>query len=593
MGILAELPKEQLKKLPHPNIVEMKGKVYFEYSDKEGNVHYEYVCMPINVPSTTYDIFTGKTVYFFENPYGNLVEIKPDKLCFKEILSIANYGFEVTIFNSSYFIQYLYNLISLSEHKKSYKKLGFQFYNGQDRFFWNKMIPSGINKSTYNGEINITAKGRLRNWRKGIIKLVEGNQPLELTISVAFASIILGYIGQERAIDSSIIHFWAMSSTGKSTAAKLAASVFGSPNISDNSLISSFFSTGNALVQSLSNLCGVLKIIDDTSCATVKDMQSLVYKLANGRDKDRLTGDIERMKSGTWRCLVLTTGEKPLLDDNSNPGAIARVVEFNFPFTKDANHSHLLNEFTNQEYGTAVAFFAEKLIKVGKGKVLELYDKEYARILSCLGSKSLNERLCKVYTLIVLASRFSNHFFNWKFDYKKLRNLVIHTNEIRKSKEDIYEEILDKILSQITVRQNELEITHNGRNYITPSFTIHSSGNNIVNSPRHKFIGKLKLQGAEKRICELSIDRYVIDDIIDSEVNYNHTERQRIYKYFKIKNYIETPSGGTGYAMKHTLGGVRSYCIKFNCSEVFYNRDEQVDFAKNITEQILNQEVSQ
>ena len=63
-----------------------------------------------------------------------------------------------------------------------------------------------------------------------------GNPELEFALSSGLSSILLGYIGEDLGLESNIIHLVGNSTTGKSTALKLAISSFGYPDIKKNGL---------------------------------------------------------------------------------------------------------------------------------------------------------------------------------------------------------------------------------------------------------------------------------------------------------------------------------------------------------------------
>ena len=72
--------------------------------------------------------------------------------------------------------------------------------------------------------------------------------------------------------------------------------------------------------------------------------------VANGRDKARGTRDGGLAESDTWCSVLLSTGERSMLD-MARVGAAARVVELHAPFTPDAETADRLLALAQEAYG--------------------------------------------------------------------------------------------------------------------------------------------------------------------------------------------------------------------------------------------------
>ena len=539
--------------------------------DGEGNKDTYDLGFALDVPEKIYDIETGDVIYIFKNKYNISISVSPSTVCKEKILNLADKGFDVNSQNYWYYDWYITNLMHLARAKPSYKKLGFSDYKGNPSYFWDKIYTAdGSFRSIYSGEANIAPRGTIKEWHEGIVTLVQGHSPLELVICCAFAALIMGFIGKEKAIDTTILNFWGNSSTGKSSAAKAAAAVFGSPQASDKAMIDSWFSTSNAVVGYLSNLYGVLRVIDDTSTAGKKDMEAMIYNLSNGKDKSRLNGDIQKVKSDTWRTLVMSTGEAPLIAPSFKLGASARVIEFNLSLTKSAEHAHKLSRFVNEQYGTAGLFFARKLLTSGKDTIIEKFDAKYDGLIAEMSDKPLNERLGKVYTLLLLACELANGYLKLSFNEKAIRDIILDVNDNRRSMDDIYEDILDQILSELSIRQNEISFADT---YTRKNEKGKKIAYDKANKPYNKFIGRLDLRNQYGNPSMLIINRKVVDKIVDEILGYNQTERNSVYEYFKNEKYIYTYKDG--YTKKCKIGNLRTPCFCFNVKIFLDGRHSQ------------------
>ena len=76
-----------------------------------------------------------------------------------------------------------------------------------------------------------------------------------------------------------IVHIPGNSSTGKTTALRLAISMFGSPKISNNSLFSTYNTTENAMSNRLGGTKGLTFAFDEISTSNINNFTKLIYTL--------------------------------------------------------------------------------------------------------------------------------------------------------------------------------------------------------------------------------------------------------------------------------------------------------------------------
>lgn len=149
-----------------------------------------------------------------------------------------------------------------------------------------------------------SVSGTADEWRDHVAALAQGNSRMIFALSAAFAGALLEPAGD----DSGGFHLRGRSSTGKSTALKLAASVWGNPS----SYCRLWRSTSNGLegLAALHN-DGIL-ILDELSQIDPKEAGEAAYLLANGRGKSRAARNGTARQAASWRLLFLSAGEESL-----------------------------------------------------------------------------------------------------------------------------------------------------------------------------------------------------------------------------------------------------------------------------------------
>jgi uncharacterized protein (DUF927 family) len=146
--------------------------------------------------------------------------------------------------------------------------------------------------------------GSVEKWRENVAALAQGNSRLVFAMSAAFAGALL----EPAAEDSGGFHLRGPSSSGKSTALKLAASVWGNP--------SRYPRLWRATSNGLEGLAALhndgLLILDELSQMDPREAGEAAYLLANGRGKNRASRNGTARPAASWRLLFLSAGEESL-----------------------------------------------------------------------------------------------------------------------------------------------------------------------------------------------------------------------------------------------------------------------------------------
>ncbi len=148
-------------------------------------------------------------------------------------------------------------------------------------------------------------RGTLDEWRATVAALAVGNSRLVFALSVGFAGALPALVND----DSGGFHFRGASSSGKTTALKLAASVWGDP--------SEYPRLWRATANGLEGLAALhndgLLILDELSQIDPKEAGEAAYLLANGQGKARASRTGTARQAARWRLLFLSAGEESLI----------------------------------------------------------------------------------------------------------------------------------------------------------------------------------------------------------------------------------------------------------------------------------------
>jgi hypothetical protein len=187
-------------------------------------------------------------------------------------------------------------------------------------------------------------------------------------ILAAFSTPLLAILGaQNFVIDTAF-----MTSRGKTTALRGAASVWGNPSGGDSTLLHTWNNTRVWIGRAAATLNDLPLILDDTKLAGTGNKRDVgnkvsdtLYSIPSGRDRGRGSLDGTRI-TDTWRTVLLSTGEQSAVDfTTGDGGAHARVISiWGAPFG-DGDNAEIVKRFTDgvtKNYGHAGPRFIKFLL---------------------------------------------------------------------------------------------------------------------------------------------------------------------------------------------------------------------------------------
>lgn len=211
--------------------------------------------------------------------------------------------------------------------------------------------------AVFTPKLGMVCRGALNDWQLLTPYLVT---PISRAMLMcAFAPPLLA----ESGMPGAGIHLYGASSTGKSTMARICASVWGGEEY-----MNSWRATGNFIESACVEANDALLVLDELSVADLGTVQSTIYCIANGQGKGRLDKDSMPRSIRRWRTFCISTGESSIQSvaqaaDMDNQGASLRLLNILLrdPILANQDDIDAIENIVRHNYGVAIQEFIRGL----------------------------------------------------------------------------------------------------------------------------------------------------------------------------------------------------------------------------------------
>lgn len=378
-------------------------------------------------------------------------------------------GYPIANSQMASLVDYIQQQMAEVKTTNIHKSIGWCGYGNYLVFKGQKAV--GIT-SSYAGNFNIKPHGKLADFRKDYKEVVFGSIPLEASMIMGLSACMVGYLSRvsDIPVPTLIFDIYGKSTTGKTTSAKLAVSMGGSvQSCSDKvSLSATCSTTANALYGILNDNFGYPMLFDETGrFGKLHNYMEMIYALADGTDKARMTknGTISTVKH--WATSVLFTGEAPMLDKaDKADGLIVRVIPLsNVNWTENRSQAHLVEAFSKNYAGLPIQKLAKYICSQSSEEILALYKSDIELLIDDIPVEAeFKERIAKSAALLLLTAQLAEEALRIKFHKDDIIEFFLNnigdnspTNEAKKAFEYIvnkYYENLGKFVKKDDTENN-------------------------------------------------------------------------------------------------------------------------------------------
>lgn len=446
-----------------------------EYNNAKNTYDYTVISNAIRIKEISNDVTTlckRCTIEFlnFSNVYETK-EVPLDELLDKnKIVKLATYGVDVSSNNAQKLLYHTNNELRHARLTSTSAVCGIAYKDNKAYFVGADTIAKeGVtNAIEYNGQLALDKAGCLDICEEMLDKHIFTSVPMQVMFALGLSAPLVAYVGDSMNVTNIIAHISGDSTTGKSTALKFVASLFGSGkgDSKHTGLFGSWNMTENAMMNILSDNNGVPYTMDEAGMKKNKNFASIIYRLAEGRDKSRMNYIERSSERKEWSTTIISSGEI-LLDDKSDQssGQSVRVLAFNnVKWTDSAIHSDNILSVVQDNYGHIGYVFVQQMLKINKGKIRKAMKNEKECIMKQLHCGAFNSRTADVLSIIICAAKIAKKKYN-KLNVKHIREfLVKYVNETRSDSNALGERAYQVIQAEIARQTNKIEVaSSNGK----------------------------------------------------------------------------------------------------------------------------------
>ena len=218
---------------------------------------------------------------------------------------------------------------------------------------------------------DVASGGSFDGWRDATTAAlrVEGCEHWTIGIVAAFAGPIVSLTG----LDTCGVNLSGMSSGGKSTAQRLAASAWSTPDIRKPGLCQSARATDNAIEALAYRATGTVLSLDELAHVHGKEAGRMIYTIAGGVGKRRMNAEAAIRESYTWSTFAILSGECSLAEKVTRDGGewsagmAVRILDVDVTGINRTVAAATLERIDgiDRHFGHAGPAFVEAMIKAG------------------------------------------------------------------------------------------------------------------------------------------------------------------------------------------------------------------------------------
>lgn len=473
-----------------------------------------------------------------------------------KILKLANESVQVTAINAPYLVKYLADIEALNPDI-------ITEYSSTSRLGWIEDIDSNGEKIkkflpyekevVFDNELNtkalfdsITNCGYRDKWYE-LVKEIRARKQTEVLVNIAasFASVLVEPCGALPFI----VSLWGGTGIGKTVVLMLATSIWADP--SEGAYMTDAKATNTAMEIRLNILNSLPMTLDDM--AQVKnqydeDFSQLIYRWCAGKGRDRSNVSLGLNKLTSWRNCTITNGERSLVDETTQGGAVNRVIdiEASGEVLFSGEDGNRVARLLKSNYGFAGEEFIQVITQDGYiNKVNQLVNDYFNKIKECAKAQGVEKEDKQIMPMALILAA------------DEIIETELFKDDVRLN--------LEKCCSYL---KNKGEVSEHKRAYEFIQDILVSQHYHFLENQSTVPVGNVEIYG-----CWIDNNKVaIISSAFDRIMKDGNFQSRAFLSWAAKEGIIETDSLGNKKVQKKILGNNRR-CVILKTEEMAENED--------------------
>ena len=366
----------------------------------------------------------------------------------KNIINLSSKGLDVDTVNRLEVVNFIsmFKRINELETEKTVSRLG----HVKGRFI-HPLIENDaeliIHEEGYKNIVNaFKTKGTLKDYADTVFNEVKNSPMAMMFMYASLGSVLL----HDFDVEPFIVDMASKTSTGKTTALKVAGSVWGTKDL---------ISEWNTTKVNVERKAGIMNsfplIYDDTRKAPYYQLADIIYQFSGGRSKGR--GNIHSIDvEKTWQNILISTGETSIVEyGNEKAGIGARVITLqDKPFTDDISFQNIYDGISNNFGHIGIAFIDQ--YQSNKKRYYEVFKGHEKMFIEKAGDNEVMQRLGRPFALLQTSAEILNDIEGFEHDlYSTVQCAYESMKESNKSI-DKPKQLLVEVLEYMQANRNNI-----------------------------------------------------------------------------------------------------------------------------------------
>ena len=283
-------------------------------------------------------------------------------------------------------------------------------------------------------------------------------------------------------------------------------------------------------------------------------LRGFVYKIAQGRDKQRLTREGKARPVDTYRTTIISTGEKNIVQENTQfTGEANRVLTFNqIQWTTSGEHAKAVEAFVHNNYGLPLVYLVKHLLKLGLDESLAIYKKNRELYLEkSLVKNTFTDRLSSKYAFVLTATELANECMGLDLPFDYILDMLLQNEASTMDSRDLAQKAYDYLIEQANVNMDKFSSEWKGLSH--DDMKDLPKVKNPWGKRSHQRVNQFTLDG---RQCTTII--YFAKGKFDEILMLNNFEEPSIIiKMFKQRQWLDHDSDRNTRTVQIAMGGER------------------------------------